>query len=82
MTIVRITGLQVLQCVCCDEVFEYTRATAANPEAMAMLVERVTDDHQDCAQWSHDPERAKRERGVKLRMRREFRKRQCSRRLF
>ena len=80
--IIRLSHLQLLQCAICESIHQYGRSTAMNPEAMALLVERVTDDHQECIQWAADPDRAKRERGVKVRMRREFEKLRCHRRLF
>lgn len=80
--LVRDSHLQTLQCRHCGELKEYGRSTANNPEAMALLTERVLDDHADCIQWSGDPARARRERGVKVRLRHEFRKQQCGRKIF
>jgi hypothetical protein len=72
--IFRDTHLQTLQCGICEEVKSFTRKQASDPEVMFILVEEMTADHKDCDQWKHDPERARRERGVKRRMCREFKK--------
>lgn len=73
--IVKHERLQYLECDICGETIEVKRKTLANPETVLIMIEQLTEDHKPCEEFKTDPERARIERGYKVRMRCEMRRR-------
>jgi hypothetical protein len=62
-----------LECTLCGELEGVSPRALVNEAALMILMDRVSRDHLDCAEWEHDPARARVERQFKVRMRAEMR---------